>query len=168
MYHDSAPSQLAHVYFALHDAYKGLYVPDGHLSDAAKRAAITCATVIAVAPIHRNPDRNFPVTEREPWDLADADYPNPFLAVRSACAIVQHPFHKRPWDNRRRIYCGYVGLEFRTVEPILEEARQNGGVISTNWPVVPLSPLEESTLNLLVSDFEIFSYLTKPEQWEYR
>jgi hypothetical protein len=168
MYHDSHPDQLAHVYFALHDAYKGLYIPDSHRSDQAKRAAITCAAVIAVSPIHRDPNKNDPHIVREPWDLADADYPNPFLAIRCACAIVSHPFHKRPWDNRRRIYCGYLGFEFPTVEPMLEEARKNNGIISTNWPVKPLTPQEESIVNLLVSDYEIYSYLTRPEQWEYR
>lgn len=146
MYHNSHPDQLAHVYFALHDAYKGVYIRKTHLSDQAKRAAMTAAAVIAVSPIHRNPDKNDPVIERKPWELADADYPNPFLAVRAACAIVDHPFHKRTWDDRRRVYCSYVGFEFPTVEPIIEEARRNSGAISTNWPITDLTPQEDGRL----------------------
>jgi len=161
-YHESRPILLAHVYFALHDAFKSYYVPHGHLSDAAKRAAATCAAVMAVGPLHIDPNKN-----RAEIDLAndtDIDYPNPFLAARCAAAILPHPFHKKTWDARRRDYCGYTGLDFPSVEPIIEESRKSGGEITTVWPIPALLSREESSLCLLANTFQTAALFQVPEQ----
>jgi hypothetical protein len=163
-YHECHPLLLAHVYFALHDSFKANYVDPKHLSDAAKRAAATCAAVIAVAPLHLDPDKNS--DDIDPVNDLDIDYPNPFLATRCASAILPHPFHKKTWDARRRDYCGYTGLAFPSIEPIIEEARQNGGLISTTWPLPTLSPQEESTLCLLANGFQTAALFQTPEQEE--
>ncbi|WP_147270302.1 MULTISPECIES: hypothetical protein [Rhodopseudomonas] len=160
-YHEGAPHLLAHVYFALHDAFKSYYLRDGHLTDAAKRAAVSCAAVIAVAPLHLNPD------EPPVIDLScdeDADYPNPFLAVRCAAAFLPHPFHKKTWDARRRDYVGFTGLRFPSVDPIIDEWANNGGIVRSSWAPPPLSAQEESVLALLANGFQTAALLQVPEQ----
>jgi hypothetical protein len=160
-YHVGHPDLLAHVYFALHDAFKSCYVRDGHLSDAAKRAAVSCATVIAVAPLHPNPNvsRSF-----DPSTDDDIDYPNPFMAARCAAAFLPHPFEKKTWDARRRDYCGYTGLQFPSVEPIIADWESNGGRVVKVLPVPQLSPQEESSLCLLANGFQTASLFQTPEQ----
>jgi len=57
LYHPEMPNILAHVYFALTNAYKKLYLNPGSRTDSAKRAALTCATIAAVVPIRPDPDK---------------------------------------------------------------------------------------------------------------
>ena len=156
------PSLLAHVYFALHDAFKSYYVRHGHLSDAAKRAAASCAAVIVVAPLHENPNK--PLDQVDPTTDEDIDYPNPFLAARCAAAFLPHPFQRKTWDARRRDYCGYTGLQFPSIEPIITEWESNGGVVVSTWPVPALTPQEESTLCLLANTFQTAALFQTPEQ----
>lgn len=158
-YHEGQPTLLAHVYFALHDAFKSFYLRDGHLSDSAKRAAVSCATVIAVAPIHPNPNVGV-----DPATDDDIDYPNPFFAARCAAAFLPHPFEKKTWDSRRRDYVGYTGLQFPSVDPIISEWEAGGGQIVTAWPVPKLSPQEEASLCLLANGFQTAALFQIHEQ----
>jgi hypothetical protein len=160
LYHVGQPSLLAHVYFSLHDSFKGLYVEDGHLSDAAKRAAASCATVIAVAPLHENPN-NPPV---DPNTRPDLYYPNAFLAARCACAYMPHPFEKKTWDARRKDYIGYTGLSFPSVEEIILEWESHAGRVVSTFDAANLSTQEIASLSLLATSFQTASHFQIPEQ----
>ena len=160
-YHDGHPDLLAHVYFAIHDAFKSCYVRHGHLSDAAKRAAASCAAVIAVAPLHPNPNVTRAVDSSTDDDI---DYPNPFMAARCAAVYLPHPFEKKAWDARRRDYCGYTGLQFPSVEPIIADWESSGGQVIKAWPAPSLSPQEESSLCLLANGFQTAALFQVPEQ----
>ncbi|MBR0866293.1 hypothetical protein JQ614_32205 [Bradyrhizobium diazoefficiens] len=158
-YHVGQPELLAHVYFALHDAFKSFYLRDGHLSDSAKRAAVSCATVIAVAPIHPNPNLTV-----DPNTDDDIDYPNPFLAARCAATYLSHPFEKKSWDARRRDYVGYTGLQFACVDPIIADWEANNGRVTQAWLVPKLSPQEEASLCLLANSFQTAALFQVPQQ----
>jgi hypothetical protein len=94
---------------------------------------------------------------------SEGAYANPMLAMRCACSIVRHPFSKRPFDDRRRVYVAYMGLQFPSAEPIKIEARNNGGPIVSDWQIT-LTAQEESIINMLVDDFVLYSKLLIPEQ----
>jgi len=160
-YHTGHPSLLAHVYFALHDAFKLSYVKGGHLSDAAKRAAASCAAVIAVAPLHPNPNTPRAI---DPATDDDVDYPNPFMAARCAAAFLPHPFEKKSWDARRRDYCAYTGFQFPSVDPIIREWENNGGAVPSKWPVPTLTGPEEAALCLLANGFQTAGLFQTPQQ----
>jgi hypothetical protein len=160
-YHTGHPLLLAHAYFALHDAFKSSYVKAGHLSDAAKRAAASCAAVIAVAPLHPNPNIT---REIDPATDDDVDYPNPFMAARCAAAFLPHPFQRKTWDARRRDYCGYTGLQFPSIDPIINEWKGNGGIVVSDWPPPVLNPNEEAVLCLLANGFQTAANFQTPQQ----
>lgn len=156
-YHESMPDILAQCYFAISQAYKKIYLAEGHRTDTSKRAALTCAAIVAVCPIRQDPDSN---SEEK---AAEAAYANPMLAMRCSCSIVNHPFHKRPFDDRRRIYRAFFGFALPSIEPILAEARANNGKIISDWEI-SLAPEEETLLNLLVDDFVMYSKFRIAEQ----
>lgn len=156
------PSILAHVYFCLTDAYKAEFLKDGHRTDGAKRAAITCATLSYVAPLRPPPGTNI-VEADDSYEGSLYLYANPMLAMRAASTLVKHPFNKRPFDDRRRIYSALRGLKFPSVDWIIDEAINNDGVISSSC-AVKLTEQEMANLSLLTDDFVIYSYLTVPEQ----
>lgn len=156
-YHDSMPDILAHCCFAISEAYKKIYLVNGHRTDSSKRAALTCATIVAIAPIRQNPDSN---SEEK---AIEAAYANPMLAMSCSCSIVNHPFHKRPFDDRHRVYRAFFDFSLPSIEPILAEARANRGAIISDWEI-PLTSPEETLLNLLVDDFVMYSKFTIAEQ----
>jgi hypothetical protein len=156
-YHAAMPNILAHCYFAVSEAYKKIYLRDGHRTDLPKRAALMCATIVAVGPIRTVPGAN------DPELAAEAAYANPMLAMRISSSIIKHPFHKRPFDDRRRVYRAFFSFKLPSIDPILEEARTNNGAIPTDWQI-SLSAAEESLLNLLVDDFVVYSKLVTAEQ----
>ncbi len=88
---------------------------------------------------------------------------NPMLAMRCSCSIINHPFHKRPFDDRRRVYRAFFGFNLQSIDPILAEARASGGEITSDWEI-SLVPAEEALLNLLVDDFVMYSKFKIAEQ----
>lgn len=158
LYHPEMPNILAHVYFALTNSYKNLYLNPGSRTDSAKRAALTCVTIAAVAPIRPDPGKNRLDEEAEL-------YANPMLAMRCACSIVRHPFHKRTWDDQRRIYRALINYRLDCVEKVLEKIRKSNGKIDFEVSV-DITEEDEAKLNLLIDDFVVYSYLTYPIQWE--
>jgi hypothetical protein len=166
VYHKSMPNLLAHVHFALTDAFKKEFLKDGHRTDLNKRAAITCATIAYVGPLRPTPGSNIAHSE-ETLESAHYLYANPMAAMRAACSIVPHPFHKRPFDDQHRIFRALRGIELPSVDWIIDESKANNGEIKSDC-VVKLSEAEIATLCLLVDDFVVYSYLQNPEQWVYR
>ncbi len=161
-YHVSMPEILAHVYFCLTDAYKQKHLHIGHRTDLAKRAAIKAATIAYVAPLRPPPGVNIPPQD-DSFEGSLYRYANPMLAMRAASSVVAHPFHKRPFDDRRRVFNALAGLKFASVDPILAEARTNEGLITSAW-TINITPQEESNIGLLVDQFILYSMLKNAEQ----
>ena len=155
-YHLRTPSVMSHVYFAMSEAYKRKYLKVENKTDAPKRAAITCAAVSAVQPIR-------PPTSVNSIDIEEYLYVNPMLAMRMACSIINHPFEKRPFDARRRIYRAIAELKFDSVGPILLAARTANGELNDDW-TIELSENDEACINLLIEDFSIYQMFSTPEQ----
>lgn len=156
VFHERVPILIAHVYFALSQAYKRKYLKDGNRTDMPKRAAMTCAAISVVDPI------------RPPIGVVEIDkeeylYVNQMLAMRVASAMVRHPFVKRPFDDQRRVYRSIAELEFPSVDPILQEARDHNGEIQTDWSI-ELTSDEEAKINLLIEQFSLYMHFRIPEQ----
>jgi hypothetical protein len=154
VYHDHIHDILAHVYFAISQAYKKTCLKSGNRTDAWKRAAITCASITAVQPLR--PPLIVNDLEREEYL-----YANPILAMRCACPIVEHQFEKRPFDDQRRQYKSILGMQFPCIEPILVEARKSNGIIENEYDVM-LTTDEEAKINSLIEHFMLFSYMRIP------
>lgn len=157
-YHPEMPTILTHIYFALTNGYKQEHIKPGNRTDAAKRAALTCATIAAVKPLRPHPDKN---SLDEDAEL----YANSMLAMRCSCSIVRHQFHKRPFDDQRRIYRALLPFKLDCVENALSQIRAVGGIKDSEIKL-ELSPEDDSKLSLLVDDFVMYSHLTKPIQGE--
>jgi len=147
-YHDNIPTVLAHVYFALSEAYKSEFLNPGSGTDPTKQAALTCAAICAVNPLRPLP------TEKV---VEEHLYLNPMLAMRCGCAIIGHPLHYN-FDASRRIYVQAQRFEFPSIQPILDEAAASGGEIKSNVEI-KLTPAEEACLTGLVTMFVGFRAL---------
>jgi hypothetical protein len=148
-YHPKAPSLLSHVYFALSEAYKAIFLNEGKGTDPTKQAAFTCATISVVKPLHSPTDQ---------IDREEYIYMNQMFAMRCACGIVDHPFHSRSWHDRRRFYKQLQKLDLPVVNPIIDEAVDNNGDITTEWKI-KLSNDDEYKLTSLVNQFVVLKDL---------
>ncbi|WP_156653215.1 hypothetical protein [Methylobacterium sp. Leaf111] len=156
-YHEQMPAILADVYFSLTHAYKELYLVPGHGTDVIKQAALTCAAIAAVKPIRPPGDIDPQNVDREEYVFANA-----MLAMKSSCGIVQHPFHKRPFDDRRRAYAAFQKLELACIEPIMNEAAAQDGVLTSMWDL-SLSNTDEALINGLVLQFSLYSQMKEAD-----
>jgi hypothetical protein len=146
IYYPQVHNLLAHVYFALSEAYKGEFLYPKKGTDPTKQAAITCATIAVVRPLHAPS----PVIEKEEYI-----YINEMLAMRCACGIVDHPVHTRGFDEQRRIYMMLGRLVLPSIAPIVDEAVAYNGAITSNFEI-KLTTAEEFNLKALVSLFVVF------------
>jgi hypothetical protein len=148
-HHPQIPNLLAHSYFALSESYKSEFLYPGKGTDPTKQAALTCATISVVRPLHAPTDN----VDREEYL-----YMNEMLAMRCACGIVAHPVHTRGFDEQRRVYHMLQRLELPSIIPIIEEATANNGEIKSNYKIT-LSRAEEFALKSLVSLFVVYKDL---------
>src|ERR1700722_1310110 len=91
-YHANVHNVLAHVYFAMSEAYKTEFLNPGKGTDPTKQAALTCAAICAVKPL-----RPLPTDEVHEEHI----YVNQMLAMRCACAIIDHPIQDHSFDEQR-------------------------------------------------------------------
>jgi hypothetical protein len=156
VYHPQAPNLLAHVYFALSEAYKGGFLYPDRRTDPTKIAAITCAAISGVRPLHAPTA----AVEREEYI-----YVNQMLAMRCACGIVDHPVHTRGFDEQRRIYMMLQRIALPSIEPIVDEAVSNNGLITSDFQI-KLTSAEEFNLKALINLFVVYKdlkiYQTNP------
>jgi hypothetical protein len=144
-YHPRAPNVLAELYFSISEAYKRLYMAPGRLTDDSKKAAFSCAAVCALKPIRCDAA----LIEREEFI-----YANQMLAMRIACSIVEHPFHKRAFDETRRFFRALQELRLPSTDPIIEEAAKLDGLFTSEWNIT-LTSGERSALNMLINMFSV-------------
>jgi hypothetical protein len=105
---------LAEAYFLLSEAFKPVRIQEGHKTTKPKIAALTCAAVAMVNPFHfDNPD----------FENLVIRYANPILAMHLACGIIDHPFHKRSFDERRRIYSQILGMGFTCLDEFIADRK---------------------------------------------
>jgi hypothetical protein len=142
-YHSNVHNVLAHVYFAMSEAYKSKFLNPGKRTDPTKQAALTCAAICAV-----NPLRPLPTEAVHEEHL----YINQMLAMRCACTIIEHPIHERSFDEQRRIYLQMQRFVFPSIQPLLDEAAKNNGEIKSEV-AIKLTPPEEASLTGLVALF---------------
>jgi hypothetical protein len=50
-------------------------------------------------------------------------YANPMFAMRCACAAIEHPYHKRAFDERRRVYDSLLITRFQCLDAFIEDVR---------------------------------------------
>lgn len=150
-YHEKVHNVISHVYFALSEAYKRKFLHEGAGTDPTKQAALTCAAIIAVKPLRPLPGKVH----------YEHIYINQMLAMRCACAIIDHPIQNLGFDEQRRIYMGMDRFEFPSTIPILDEAAANKGDIKSDVEIT-LTSKEEATLKGLISLFVAYKGLTKP------
>jgi hypothetical protein len=144
--HPSIGNLLAEVYFAITNAYKSGLLPPGSRTDPIKQAALTCAAVVTVNPIR-------PISTE--IDQEEIIYANPMFAMRCACSIIDHPYHTRSFDERRRVYRGLPGLCVRPADAMIQEALQNDCRTTSTW-TIELSSRERSQLDILVNMFAVY------------
>jgi len=149
VYHPRVPELLAHVYFALSEAYKAEFLYPGKRTDPTKIAAITCATIAVVRPLHA------PVSTITKEEYI---YMNEILAMRCACSIVDHPVHIRGFDEQRRVYKMLQRLQLPSVDQIINEAVQSNGAIASEVQI-KLLPQEEFALKALINLFVVYKDL---------
>jgi hypothetical protein len=145
VYHDRMPEILAHAYFAMSQAYKRTFLYPDKQTDPTKQAALTCAAFAFIKPL-RPPDARI---QREEYI-----YVNAMLAMRAACAIVEHPFHTRDFDSQRRFFKQLDLLDLPNVTSIMNEAAANGGEIKGNLQIT-LTRQEEYQLKSLINMFVV-------------
>jgi hypothetical protein len=109
-YHSNVHYVLTHVYFAMSEAYKAEFLNAGKGTDPTKQAALTCAAICAVKPLRPLPTE---VVHEEHL------YINQMLAMRCACAIINHPIQNLTFDEQRRIYLHMDRFLFPSANPIL-------------------------------------------------
>jgi hypothetical protein len=161
-FHPKIGDLLAEVYFALTDAYKAAFLSPGRRTEARKIAALTCASIAAVQPL-RPPASTI---EREEYL-----YINPMFAMRCACAIVDHPWHKRAFDERRRFCKALMDIRLPCTDDMIADANANDGVILLGTYSLDLSPPERAFLHMLIGRFEVLEqqkiYVqTEPDQFK--
>lgn len=149
IYHSNVHYVLAHVYFAMSEAYKSEFLNPGTRTDPTKQAALTAAAICAVNPLR--PISTSAVVEEHL-------YLNQMLAMRCACSIIEHPIHQRSFDEQRRIYLQMQRFVFPSVQPILDEAASNNGDIISNISMT-LTRDEEQILKGLISLFVVYKEL---------
>jgi hypothetical protein len=149
VYHSNIHNILAHVYFALSEAYKGKFLNDGKGTNPTKQAALACAAICAVNPLR-------PVPGEEVRE--EHIYMNQMLAMRCACAIINHPVYLRSFDEQRRIYLQMQRYSFPSVRTILDATIANNGYISSNI-AISLTPDEEVIVKSLISLFVVYKDL---------
>ncbi len=150
--HPKAGSLLSHVYFSLSEAYKEEFLYVDKRTDPTKQAALICATITVVKPLHS------PTIE---VDLEEYIYMNQIFAMRCACGIVNHKFHLRAWADRRRFYKQLQMLDLSVVDPIINEAVDNNGDITTEWKL-SLSRDDKYKLKSLINQFVVLKDLKLP------
>jgi hypothetical protein len=150
-YHSNVHNVLAHVYFAMSEAYKAEFLNAGKGTDPTKQAALTCAAICAA-----NPLRPLPTETVHEEHL----YINQMLAMRCACAIIDHPIQNLTFDEQRRIYLHMQRFVFPSIKPILDEAAANNGEIKSNL-AIELTSTEEAHLKGLVALFVAYKGLGK-------
>lgn len=150
-YHSNVHNVLAHVYFAMSEAYKSEFLNTGSRTDPTKQAAITCAAICAV-----NPLRPLPTEAVHEEHL----YINQMLGMRCGCAIINHPIQNLTFDAQRRIYLQMQRFQFPSIKPLLDEAAANNGEIKSTVSV-KLTPAEEATLKGMIALFVAFKDLQK-------
>lgn len=144
--HPSIGNLLAEVYFAITSAYKAGLLPPGSRTDPIKQAALTCAAVVTVNPLR-------PASTE--IDQEEIIYANPMFAMRCACSIIDHPYHTRSFDERRRVYRGLPGYAVAPADAIIQEALQNDCRTTSTWSI-DLSNRERSQLDILVNMFAVY------------
>ena len=83
---------------------------------------------------------------------------NQMLAMRCACAIIDHPIQNLTFDEQRRIYLQMERFKFPSVQVILDEAAANKGEIKSNV-AIELTPTEQAHLKGLIALFVAYKGL---------
>lgn len=149
IYHPQVSNLLAHVYFALSEAYKAKFLYPEKRTDPTKQAAITCATIAAVRPLHAP----IAIIGREQYI-----YMNQMLAMRCACGIIDHPVHTRGFDEQRRIYIMLDKVMLPSIASIVDEAVSNDGIITSDCRIT-LTKADEFSLKALINLFVVYKDL---------
>jgi hypothetical protein len=144
-HHPRIPVVLAESYFALTEAYKYHHLQPGKRTEEIKQAALTAATICVVKPLR--PQHGAAATE-------EMIYCNQMLAMRAACAIVEHPFGSRAFDERRRFYRAIGDFALPAIAPLIAEANANNGELTTEFSF-DLSLRERHDLNMLINMFAV-------------
>lgn len=156
-YHDRIPIALAEAYFAISEAYKRVHLEEGRRTNPIKQAAFTCVAISVIRPLR-------PVDSPE-IDNEELLYVNQMLAMRASCAIIDHPFHKRAFDDQRRFYRSLSTLSLPSLDPLIGEVNNSDGKIISEYDL-ELSLTEQRELNFVVSMFTVLNDLPiykKPE-----
>lgn len=104
---------VAEAYFLLSEkAFKPKRIEANHKTTMPKIAALTCAAISTVNPIR------FAV---ESSDVTAVRYANPMFAMQLACSVIDHPYHVRAFEERRRLYEQILGLELPCLQPFLDD-----------------------------------------------
>lgn len=151
VWHPEVGNVLAHVYFAMSEAYKRKHLSVGSRTDVTKIAALTSATIAIVKPLR-------PTNQ----DLGlEGYYLNEIFGLRCACSIVEHPH--RNFDDMRRFARVFHGAEWPSVAPIIAEAVEKNGQIITEFEI-DLTREEFVKLNGLVNLYVVLRDLKVYQQ----
>jgi hypothetical protein len=145
VFHPRAPEVLVEMYFCISQAYKSVYMDPGRRTDDSKKAAFSCAAICALKPIR---------CEASEIEKEEFIYINEMLAMRVACAIVEHPFHTRHFDEVRRFYRALQDFSLPSLRGFMQEVRSGDGQIVSEHSI-SLSVSDRSALNLLINMFSV-------------
>jgi hypothetical protein len=108
-YIQGSRSATAEAYFLLHDAYKAKrQIPDDHKTEFSKVAAFTALAIGYLCPIrHKDPHRDSDVVDQ---------LVNPMFGVRLAMQRVGADVESLTHEERDRLYLGFEGFSFPTLE----------------------------------------------------
>jgi hypothetical protein len=103
---------LSEAYFLLSESYKAYRSEGDHRTANSKIAAITCAAVCAINPL-RPPKADF--------EILEVRYANPMFAMRCAASIIEHPWHLRAFEERRRTYDELTATHFPCLDVFIRD-----------------------------------------------
>jgi hypothetical protein len=151
---------LSEAYFLLSESYKTYRNHPGHLTAKPKIAAMHCAAVCAVNPFRPNDPSATPLQN---YEVVEIRYANPMYAMRCACTPIEHPYHMRAFDERRRIYDELTITAFPCLDPFLADTRadRKKPLIQYNTRAdekfsVGISLQEITKIESFVSRFEVY------------
>lgn len=150
---DAAALTLSEAYYLLSESYKSYRNEPDHRTANPKIAAMTCAAICAINPL-RPPAADFGIVEIR--------FANPMLAMRCATTIIQHPYHMRAFDERRRIYDELAITHFPCLDPYISDVKAGNKKPLENYNTKPdkfsigISLQEVTKIESFVSRFIVY------------
>lgn len=142
------------------ETYRTYRNEPGHRIAKPKIAAITCGTICAMGVL-RPPKGS---TAAQNFSVLEIRYANPMYAMRCASSAIEHPYHMRSFDERRRIYDDLSITRFPCLKPFIDdvEAGRKKDLAEYNTSTKPgrfslkISRVEFTKVESFVSMFVVY------------